>query len=107
MKASVLAVLARAAPRAPKGVRRVSAGGVFEAGMLDEAALLAVVDTLPAGDFELGCHPGEGTPHVPEDPAWRYGWQAELAALTSARVKARLHERGIELHSYGTLFSAT
>lgn len=107
LKATVLAVLARAAPRAPKGVRRVSAGGVFEAGMLDEAALLAVVDALPAGDFELGCHPGEGTPHVPEDPAWRYGWQAELAALTSARVKARLHERGIELHSYGTLFSAT
>ncbi|MFP2905684.1 ChbG/HpnK family deacetylase, partial [Pyxidicoccus sp. 3LFB2] len=88
------------------GVRRVSAGGVFEAGRLDEAALLAALDALPAGDFELGCHPGEGAPHVPEDPVWHYGWQAELDALTSPRVKARLRERGIELHTYGSLASA-
>ncbi|GHG62456.1 ChbG/HpnK family deacetylase [Comamonas sp. JC664] len=107
LKATVLTVLARTAPRAGAGVRRVSAGGVFEAGRLDEAALLAVVNALPPGDFELGCHPGEGAPHVPEDPVWTYGWQAELEALTSARVKARLHERGVQLHSYGTLGSAT
>ncbi|TQF17305.1 ChbG/HpnK family deacetylase [Myxococcus llanfairpwllgwyngyllgogerychwyrndrobwllllantysiliogogogochensis] len=107
LKTTLLTVLARTAPRAPQGVRRVSAGGVFEAGRLDEAALLAALDALPSGDFELGCHPGEGAPHVPEDPAWRYGWQAELAALTSPRVRARLDERGIQLHSYGTLASAT
>ncbi|RKG92989.1 ChbG/HpnK family deacetylase [Corallococcus sp. CA053C] len=103
LKTTVLAVLARTAPRARPGVRRVSAGGVFEAGRLDEAALLSVLDALPAGDFELGCHPGEGAPHVPEDPAWRYGWDAELAALTSPRVKAKLVERGIALSSYGAL----
>ncbi|MCP3098763.1 ChbG/HpnK family deacetylase [Myxococcus sp. K15C18031901] len=107
LKTSLLTVLARLAPRARADVRRVSAGGVFEAGRLDEAALLSALDALPSGDFELGCHPGEGTPHVPEDPAWRYGWQAELDALTSPRVRARLSERGIELHSYGTLASAT
>ncbi|NTX12336.1 ChbG/HpnK family deacetylase [Myxococcus sp. CA056] len=106
LKTTLLTVLARTAPRAPQGVRRVSAGGVFEAGRLDEAALLAALDALPSGDFELGCHPGEGAPQVPEDPAWRYGWQAELAALTSPRVRARLDERGIQLHSYGTLASA-
>ncbi|RKH70333.1 ChbG/HpnK family deacetylase [Corallococcus aberystwythensis] len=103
LKTTVLAVLARTAPRARPGVRRVSAGGVFEAGRLDESALLAVLDALPAGDFELGCHPGEGAPHVPEDPAWTYGWDAELAALTSPRVKAKLVERGITLASYGQL----
>ena len=103
LKTTVLAVLARTAPRARPGVRRVSAGGVFEAGRLDEAALLSVLDALPAGDFELGCHPGEGAPHVPEDPAWRYGWDAELAALTSPRVKAKLVERDIALSSYGGL----
>ncbi|CAM3369477.1 ChbG/HpnK family deacetylase [Corallococcus sp. ZKHCc1 1396] len=103
LKTTVLAVLARTAPRARPGVRRVSAGGVFEAGRLDEAALLAVLDALPAGDFELGCHPGEGAPHVPEDPAWRYGWDAELAALTSPRVKAKLVERGIVLADYGAM----
>ncbi|RKH21102.1 ChbG/HpnK family deacetylase [Corallococcus sp. CA041A] len=103
VKTTVLAVLARTAPRARPGVRRVSAGGVFEAGRLDESALLSVLDSLPAGDFELGCHPGEGAPHVPEDPAWTYGWEAELAALTSPRVKAKLVERGITLANYGEL----
>lgn len=107
LKTTLLTVLARTAPRAPTGVRRVSAGGVFEAGKLDEAALLAALDALPSGDFELGCHPGEGAPHVPEDPAWTYGWQAELDALTSPRVRARLQARGIQLHSYATLASAT
>ncbi|NPC68317.1 ChbG/HpnK family deacetylase [Corallococcus exiguus] len=103
LKTTVLAVLARTAPRARPGVRRVSAGGVFEAGRLDESALLAVLDSLPTGDFELGCHPGEGAPHVPEDPAWTYGWEAELAALTSPRVKAKLVERDITLANYGAL----
>jgi hypothetical protein len=82
---------------------------VFEAGRLDEAALLALLDTLPEGDFEVGCHPGEGRPHVPEDPAWSYGWQAELEALTSPRVKARLRERGSPwppMPHYGLRFEA-
>lgn len=102
LKTALLTVLARTAPRA-SGVRRVSAGGVFEAGRLTEAALLALVDALPEGDFEMGCHPGEGTPHVPEDPAWTYGWQAELDALTSPRVRARLREHGVSLITYGAL----
>ncbi|WP_224364618.1 carbohydrate deacetylase [Hyalangium versicolor] len=105
LKTLILSVLARTAPHAPAGVKRVSAGGIFEAGRLDEAALLALLDTLPEGDFEVGCHPGEGAPHVPEDPAWTYGWQAELDALTSPRVKARLQERGITLATYGSLRS--
>jgi predicted glycoside hydrolase/deacetylase ChbG (UPF0249 family) len=106
LKTLLLSVLARTAPRPPPGVRRVSAGGVFEAGRLDEPTLLALLDSLPAGDFEVGCHPGEGTPQVPEDPAWTYGWQAELEALTSSRVKARLQERGITLATYAGLRSA-
>ncbi|ADO73834.1 ChbG/HpnK family deacetylase [Stigmatella aurantiaca] len=100
LKTLLLTALARTAPRPPSGVRRVSAGGVFEAGRLDESTLLRLLDTLPSGDFEVGCHPGEGSPHVPEDPAWTYGWQSELSALTSPRVKARLEERGIELITY-------
>jgi predicted glycoside hydrolase/deacetylase ChbG (UPF0249 family) len=106
LKTLILTVLARTAPRPLPGVRRVSAGGVFEAGRLDERTLLALLDSLPEGDFEVGCHPGEGTPHVPEDPAWTYGWQAELDALTSPRVKARLQERGIQLATYGSLRAA-
>lgn len=105
LKTALLTVLARAAPRAPSGVRRVSAGGVFEAGRLTEATLLALLDALPEGDFELGCHPGEGSPHVPEDPAWSYGWQRELEALTSPRVRARIRERNITLTHYALLSS--
>jgi predicted glycoside hydrolase/deacetylase ChbG (UPF0249 family) len=103
LKTLLLTALARTAPRPPPGVRRVSAGGIFEAGRLDEPTLLALLDSLPEGDFEVGCHPGEGAPHVPEDPAWAYGWQAELDALTSPQVRARLQERGITLATYGSL----
>ncbi|MDY7230411.1 ChbG/HpnK family deacetylase [Hyalangium rubrum] len=102
LKTLLLSVLARTA-RPTSGVRRVSAGGVFEAGRLDEPTLLSLLDSLPEGDFEVGCHPGEGTPHVPEDPAWTYGWQAEMEALTSPRVKTRLRERGITLATYASL----
>lgn len=102
LKTTLLTVLARTAPRA-SGVRRVSAGGVFEAGRLTESALLTLLDALPEGDFELGCHPGEGTPHVPEDPVWTYDWQAELDALTSPRVRTRLQERHITLTTYAAL----
>jgi predicted glycoside hydrolase/deacetylase ChbG (UPF0249 family) len=107
VKTLLLSVLARTAPRPPPGLRRVRAGGVFEAGRLDEAALLALLDSLPEGDFEVGCHPGEGTPHIPEDPAWTYGWQAELDALTSPRVKARIQARGITLATYASVFDRT
>lgn len=103
VKTSLLTLLARAAPRPPSGVRRVSAGGVFEAGQLTESALLALLESLPPGDFELGCHPGEGRPHVPEDPAWSYGWQSELEALTSPRVRACVERLGVELTTYGAL----
>jgi predicted glycoside hydrolase/deacetylase ChbG (UPF0249 family) len=107
VKTSLLSLLARAAPRPRAGVRRVSAGGVFEAGQLTESALLALLESLPPGDFELGCHPGEGRPHVPEDPEWTYGWQAELEALTSPRVKARLEALGVELTTYAALSAPT
>ena len=103
VKTTLLTLLARSAPRPRPGVRRVSAGGVFEAGQLTESALLALLESLPPGDFELGCHPGEGRPHVPEDPAWTYGWQSELDALTSPRVRARLQSSGVELTTYGAL----
>lgn len=103
VKTSLLTLLARAAPRPASGVRRVSAGGVFEAGQLDESALLSLLESLPSGDFELGCHPGEGRPHVPEDPAWSYGWQSELDALTSPRVRECVERLGVELTTYGAL----
>jgi hypothetical protein len=43
---------------------------------------------------------------VPEDPAWKYGWERELAALVSGAVRRKVEEREIELTTYGALFGA-
>ncbi|MBF5042749.1 ChbG/HpnK family deacetylase [Aggregicoccus sp. 17bor-14] len=101
LKTALLSGLARALPA---DVARLRAVGLFEAGRLTEPALLGVLERLPEGDWELGCHPGSREVQVPEDPTWRYGWEAELAALTSPRVRALLASRGIALTSYGALF---
>jgi chitin disaccharide deacetylase len=101
LKTALLSGLAHAFP---PGAARLPGVGLFEAGRLDEATLLALLDRLPAGDWELSCHPGARRVEVPEDPRWVYGWEAELAALTSPRVRARLAARGITLTSYRELF---
>jgi hypothetical protein len=40
---------------------------------------------------------------VAEDPAWRYRWETELAAVLSPRVRAAVTARGVQLVSYGDL----
>ncbi|MGQ0506019.1 MAG: carbohydrate deacetylase [Myxococcaceae bacterium] len=84
--------------------RKVPAAGIFEAGALDFAALSALLNALPEGDHEIGCHPGAATVHVPEDPTWTYGWTQELTALTDPRAKALIASRGIELTTYRALY---
>lgn len=101
VKTAILAGLSVLAP--PRGVTRVRGWGVYDAGALSEARLLALLDRLPEGDHELGCHPGLNPSDVPEEPGWRYGWELELAALCSERVRARVRERGIALTTYAAL----
>jgi chitin disaccharide deacetylase len=82
------------------------AAGIFDSGVLSEERLLGIIDRLPEGTTELVCHPGAGGA---ESAAlyghWRYNWGTELAALTSAAVKARLQARQIKLINYSTLNS--
>jgi predicted glycoside hydrolase/deacetylase ChbG (UPF0249 family) len=85
--------------------RRLVARGVFASGALGEARLLRALDSLGEGDHEIFCHPGQDPGTVPEEPAWRYGWTDELAALCSPRVRQRIEERGIRLTTYGALFN--
>ena len=85
------------------GVRKVAAVGLFEAGALTEAALLRLIASLPAGEVELGCHPGLDGPPIPEQPTWRYGWELELFALCSPAVREALRVGEIELISYADL----
>lgn len=102
LKAALLAALALAARRPSRALELV---GLSDSGALGESALLCALDALPEGDFELICHPGRDPGSVPEDPTWRYGWELELAALTSAAVRRKLEARGVELTTYGRLFA--
>ena len=100
-KAALLGTLARVKPAA--GVKRVRAHGVFESGVLDQAALLRFLDRLEDGEHELMCHPGLAPSAVPEEPGWRYGWETELDALTAPAVRDAVKRRAIELVSYRAL----
>lgn len=102
VKASLLGALSLVTLRGLKGLDGI---GTFEAGMLDEARLLELLRELKDGDHELGCHPGEWPGTVEEDPAWTFGWEQEVAALTSARVRELIAERGVKLCTYAELFA--
>ncbi|MBL8957469.1 MAG: ChbG/HpnK family deacetylase [Myxococcaceae bacterium] len=100
-KTSLLSALGFARPA--RGAHRVPAVGLFDSGGLTEARLLKLLGRLTDGDWELMCHPGLAPATVPEDPAWRYDWEAELAALCSPRVREALRQHGISLVTYRAL----
>jgi len=81
------------------GVRRHSAQswGYVESGRLDEIRVLEIIGRLGPGTHELICHPGEE-----QSPG--YDHTGELAALTSAKVRRALGQRGIRLCRWGDLF---
>jgi hypothetical protein len=84
-------------------VKQLGGIGLFEAGVLDEQALLRLLENLSEGDHELGCHPGKDVGVVGLDPEWKYGWDEELRALCSHRVREAIRSRAIVLASYGEL----
>ncbi|MCA2981346.1 MAG: ChbG/HpnK family deacetylase [Myxococcaceae bacterium] len=100
-KAALLSGLARLRPT-PRA-KRVRAWGVFESGQLTTARLVRLLETLPEGDHELVTHPGLAPGVVPEDPSWRYDWEAELEALTSPAVRDAVTRRRAELVTYAQL----
>ncbi len=103
LKSAILNGLARA--MAPPE-QRIAGIGLFEAGALSEDRLCRLLLRLRAGDYELGCHPGLAVPQIDEDPDWRYGWDEELSALCSPRVKDSLRIRGIQLCRFSELVRA-
>jgi len=62
--------------------------------------LVELVEALPPGGTELGCHPGRG-----DDTGSPYGAEREheLRALCDPRVAAAIERAGIELRSFGQL----
>jgi len=88
------------------GARIVTADrvyGMHQTGHIDERYLLALIGSLPEGVSEIYCHPSEVTPAAlaPYQPG--YDHAGELAALTSARVRAAVESGNVQLVSYAEL----
>jgi hopanoid biosynthesis associated protein HpnK len=79
--------------------------GLHQSGHVTEPYLLGIIAALPPGVTEVYCHAS----HVDaEARRWRpaeYECEAELAALTSTRVRAALDASGVALSSYRDLAS--
>jgi hopanoid biosynthesis associated protein HpnK len=79
--------------------------GMHQTGHVDEPYLLALIGTLPSGVSEIYCHPAEVTPAGLAAHQPGYDHRGELAALTSARVRAALVAADVQLVSYAELAS--
>lgn len=105
-EAAAFAILSRrAVPRmARAGFRHPDrVYGLHQSGHVTEDYVLAVIESLPPGVSELYCHPARVDD---EARRWRpadYASEAELAALTSPRVREAITRAGIELISYRDL----
>lgn len=70
-------------------------------GYLDEAELLKLIETLPPGTTELMCHPGFCRDELRASATrLKETREIELRALTSAKVRAAIAARNIELANY-------
>lgn len=77
--------------------------GYVESGHLDEIRILEIIGRLGPGLHEIICHPGEEDAAAGESPP-RYQRTAELASLTSAKVRRGITQRGVALCRWGDLF---
>jgi len=64
------------------------------------AGLVALIEALPAGVTEIGCHPARGP--VPES-TYDGERERELESLCDPRVRAAIEDAGIELRSFAEL----
>ncbi len=65
--------------------------------------LIAILDRLPEGTFELMCHPGHVDAALLAGSTYARQREAELAILTDPSLKEAVEARGIELISYRDL----
>lgn len=68
--------------------------------LISQDALLAILDSLPEGYTELGCHPGLG-----QDLETTYAVErsTEVETLCAPRIRSAIEEHGIRLCSYREL----
>ena len=77
--------------------------GMLAGGQLTEAALLAILQQLPAGDTEVMTHPGLADPSLAAQYRWGYQWDLERQATATAAVRQMVTERQIQLISFREL----
>jgi len=75
--------------------------GFLDSGNLGEDVLIDMIGSLRDGTTELVCHPGFLGARVLDRYPFHRNCEAELAALTSARVKKLLASSGVRLVRYG------
>jgi predicted glycoside hydrolase/deacetylase ChbG (UPF0249 family) len=68
--------------------------------VISVGGLTQILETLPPGYTELGCHPAE---HCDFDTMYRHERVQELSVLCDAKVKAAVTAMGIELCSFTSL----
>ena len=78
--------------------------GFTEAGHWRPESLAQTINDLDPGLTEIGCHPGADD-SVEAELGWDYGWEQELAALTSPEVAAAISHSGVRLTNYRSLLA--
>lgn len=79
--------------------------GIADSGNLTEDVLVRLIKNMPEGTTELVCHPGFLSPEVLERCIFQLNCEAELASLTSLRVKKVIEDGGIKLVTIGEILS--
>jgi predicted glycoside hydrolase/deacetylase ChbG (UPF0249 family) len=77
-----------------------TAEGVPLPGVISVDGLIRILETLPSGCTELGCHPADG---CDLNTMYRNERLEELRVLCDPKVRAAIHTMGIELRSFKTL----
>lgn len=78
--------------------------GIVATGMLNLNVLLATLEALPEGTWELVCHPGYSDADLQATGTrLMKSREVELEALTSPEVRSLISRRGISLISYADL----
>ena len=80
--------------------------GIVATGKMDSKMLLAILEALPEGTWELVCHPGYSDAELAAaGTRLMKSREVELEALTSPQVKSLISRRKIGLISYADLYS--
>jgi hopanoid biosynthesis associated protein HpnK len=81
--------------------------GVNDAGTMNEARVLRIIEAMPDGNSEMFFHPATGPFEGADRGTERYDWRGELDALLSERVRRALVRHNVSLTTYGELAAAS